>query len=93
MHTNMTIFKYKEYYASKFAMLTTRKWLSRFVVDESYSFNLNQINTVLGREIKNTPLKDGKSTQTMTKSQEHTKEDWKYLKTAYLTKREKEKTI
>jgi len=32
---------------------------------QSQSFNLNQINTALRREIKNTPHKDGKSKQTM----------------------------
>lgn len=34
------------------------KSLIGFTLDQNYSFNLNQINTVLRREIKNTPRKD-----------------------------------
>jgi len=69
--------------------------LSEFTFDQiqSYYFNLNQINIVLRRKIKNTLQKDMKSTQRTTKSQKQTKEDREYMKITYLTKREKEKTI
>jgi len=66
--TNMTIFKSPEYSCLWICNVDDVKvividWIctcSKLI----FQCNLNQINTVLRREIKNTPHKDGKSKQT-----------------------------
>jgi len=82
MPANMTILKSSEYSCLRICNVDDVKVFDWIWLDQNCSFNLNQINTVLRREIKNTPDKSGKSTQLTTKSQTYTKKTknmWKSL--------------
>ncbi|AES66593.1 hypothetical protein MTR_2g076150 [Medicago truncatula] len=96
--TNMIMFLSLEYLCLRICNVDDAKVIviDRICTCSKLTFNLNQINTALRQEIKNTPHKDGKSKQTKSfKDDEIRKTNERKQKICEITysTRIKEKTI